>query len=239
MKLVGKLVPIAIVLLLLGIAVAPSISAQNPVKNGKDKVLTFIWITEDHEDEYSMQKEVTEEQSDDLNDVLDEFLAVVEAALADEKITLEEWETIATITSDFIQSIKDILKDDFPDIDTEALIQDMIDTLLGTRNIPNFRAPIFSIGRGFAWIPFYDYESFFGIMLRPMFITHMIGFTAVFHLNPIPLRFEYGDRLGVYRLTTLGFVGLFINLGDVGFDRVIGPMLLIGKSFNMLGEDLP
>ena len=98
---------------------------------------------------------------------------------------------------------------------------------------------IFSVGRGVTWIPFYDYEAFLGVMLRPIFITHTLGFTAALHFNMLPPRAEYGDRLGIYRLSTIAFVGLFINFGDIAFDRVMGPVLCIGKGFNHLGEDFP
>jgi hypothetical protein len=239
MKKISKLVPIAIVLLFIGIAAAPSIGAQTPVKNEKNDVLTLIWASEDHKNDCSMKREITEDQTNNLNIVMDEFLGTINIILTDMQITPEEWETIRTITNNFIQSIKDILKEEFPAIDTDAFVQGMIKTLLGSWNVPNFRAPIFSIGRGIAWIPFYDYEAFFGLMLRPIFITHVLGFTAAFHLNMLPFRFEYGDRLGVYRYTTLGFTGLFINVGNVGFDRIVGPVLMIGRSYNMLGEDFP
>ena len=76
-------------------------------------------------------------------------------------------------------------------------------------------------------------------MLRPIFITHTLGFTAALHFNMLPPRAEYGDRLGIYRLSTIAFVGLFINFGDIAFDRVMGPVLCIGKGFNHLGEDFP
>ena len=239
MKLKSKLVPIAIVLLFIGIAAAPSIGAQTPIKNEKNDVLTLIWATEDHKNDCSMKKAITEDQSNNINIVMDEFLGTVKIILEDLKISTEEWATIKGITNNFIQSIKDVLKEEFPAIDTDMFVQEMVKTLLGSWNVPNFRAPIFSIGRGIAWIPFYDYEAFFGLMLRPIFITHVLGFTAAFHLNMLPFRFEYGDRLGVQRFTTLGFTGLFINVGDVGLDRIIGPVLMIGRSYNMLGEDFP
>ena len=142
-------------------------------------------------------------------------------------------------TNELIQTIKEILKDELPELNTKELVQSVITGLSGGWNFPNWQAPIFSIGRGLAWIPLYDYETFFGIMLRPMFITHTIGFTACWHMNILPPRFEYLDRLGLYRYTTLAFAGLFVNIGDVGLDRIAGPVLLIGRSFNNFGEDFP
>jgi hypothetical protein len=238
MKKIVKIVPIVIALLFIGIAITPSISSQSPVNNENDQVLTFIW-NEDAEEEISLQKEITEEQTTNVNAVMNGFLDYAETVLEDKDISLDEWINLAANANELIQTVKEILKDDIPDINTQEFVQNILIGLSGGWNYPNFKAPIFSIGRGMAWIPLYDYESFFGFMFRPMFITHTIGFTAVYHMNLLPPRFEYLDRLGLYRYTTLSFRGLFLNIGDVGIDRISGPILLIGKSFNMFGEDFP
>jgi len=239
MKKVIKIIPIVVALLFIGVSITPSIGSQSSQNNENDQVLTFIWNDKDSKGDISLQKQISEEQSNNVNIVLNEFLDYAETVLEDKQITVEEWTTLAANTNELVQTVKEILKDDIPEIETEEFVQSIVGAISGGWNFPNFQAPIFSLGRGITWIPLYDYESFFGVMLRPMFITHTIGFTACFHLNLLPPRFEYLDRLGLYRYTTLAFTGLFLNIGDVGIDRIAGPVLLIGRSFNLFGEDFP
>ena len=238
MEIGKKLIPIGVVLLFIGIAFVPSASAANPGSKGDEKTLT-IWLPGITEDDFAIQITVTEEQFDELTVAMDSFLDYAEFAMDDNEINIGEWAELKTLTVGMITIIKDIVGEQFPDIDTDELVEGVIDTFLGPLGMWSFRAPIFSIGRGYTWIPFYNYESFMGVMIRPIFITHTLGFTAVVHANLFPPRLEYADRLGMYRLRTMGFVGLFINLGDVGIDRIKGPVLLIGKGFNGLGQDLP
>ena len=238
MKIAKKLIPIGVVLLFVGIAFVPSASAANPRSRDDERTLT-IWLPGITEDDFTMQITVTGEQLDELTAAMDNFLDYAELAMGNNKINIEEWAEFKTLTTGMITTIKEIIGEQFPDVDTDELVEEIVSTFIEPLGIWPLRASIFSIGRGYTWIPFYNYESFMGVMIRPMFITHTLGFTAVAHANLFPPRLEYADRLGMYRLRTMGFVGLFINLGDVGIDRVIGPVLLIGKGFNGLGQDLP
>jgi len=238
MKIAKKLIPIGVVILFVGIAFVPSASAANPRSRGDERTLT-IWLPGITEDDFTMQVTVTGEQLDELTVAMDNFLDYAELAMEDNKINIEEWAEFKTLTTGMITTIKEIIGEQFPDVDTDELVEEIVSTFIEPLGMWPLRAPIFSIGRGYTWIPFYNYESFMGVMIRPMFITHTLGFTAVAHANLFPPRLEYVDRLGMYRLRKMGFVGLFINLGDVGIDRVKGPVLLIGKGFNGLGQDLP
>lgn len=238
MKIAKKLIPIGVVLLFVAIAFVPSASAAGPRSSGDEKTLT-IWLPGITEDDFTMQVIVSGEQLDELTAAMQNFLDYAELAMEDEEINIGEWAEFKTLTNGMITIIKEIIGEEFPDVDTDELVDEIVSTFMGPAGMWALRAPIFSIGRGFTWIPFYNYESFMGVMIRPMFITHTLGFTAVFHANLFPPRLEYADRLGTYRFRTMGFIGLFINLGDVGFDRVKGPVLLIGKGFNRLGQDLP
>jgi hypothetical protein len=238
MKKIEKIIPIVVALFFIGVAITPSTGSQHNANNEDEQVLTFIWQGESEED-ISLQKDVTEEQAYAVNVALDEFLDYAELALEDQDITSDEWTVIAENSKEILTHIKTILNEDIPDIDTSQFVDTLLGAISGGWNFPNYKAPIFSIGRGICWIPFYDYESFFGMMLRPMFVTHTIGFTACFHMNWIPIRFEYLDRLGLYSYTTLAFNGLFINIGDIGIDKIVGPVLMMGRSYNFFGEDLP
>jgi len=238
MKIAKKLIPIGVVLLFVGIAFVPSASAANPGAKGDEKTLT-IWLPGITEDDFTMQVTISGEQLDELTATMDNFLDYAELAMEDNEINIGEWAEFKTLTNDMITIIKEIIGEEFPDVDTDELVEEIASAFIGPPQVWALRSPIFSIGRGFTWIPFYNYESFMGVMIRPMFITHTLGFTAVVHANLFPPRLEYADRLGMYRFRTMGFIGLFINLGDVGVDRIKGPVLLIGKGLNRLGQDLP
>jgi len=190
--------------------------------------LLTIWLPGITEDDFTMQITVSGEQLDELTAAMDNFLDYAESAMEDNEINIGEWVEFKTLTNDMITIIKEIVGEDFPiDVDTDELVEEIASAFIGPPQVWALRSPIFSIGRGFTWIPFYNYESFMGVMIRPMFITHTLGFTAVVHANLFPPRLEYADRLGMYRFRTMGFIGLFINL------------LLIGKGLNRLGQDLP
>jgi len=240
MKLAKQIIPIAIVLLFLGMTITPAL-ATAPIKEREpaldgSKVLT-IWMP--GPDGCKTQVQITEEQYNELNDGIDEFLVAAEVAIEDKTITPAEWNILKTEAIDAINMIKSIVGDTFPDIEVETFVGDIISAFINPFGIFGLRAPILSVGRGLCWIPFYDYEEFMGWMIRPMFIRYTIGFAGVFHVNPFPFRLEYMDRLGMFRLRTIGFGGLFINWGDLGVDTFKGTVLVIGKSWNKLGEDLP
>ncbi|MCK5613070.1 hypothetical protein KAR91_64955 [Candidatus Pacearchaeota archaeon] len=243
MKTFKTLIPIAVVLLFLGIAFAPTISAQAPTN--QTRTLT-VWMPE-ITDDYKTQIVVGEEELENIENAFNNFFDVVEVAMAegspgDEKITVEEWVGLKDSAVIAVETVKIVVTThggEFPDLDIETYIGETIASFFSPLSWYMGRAPIFSLGRGFVWIPFYEYESFLGWMLRPMFLTHLPGFTAVVHMNLVPFRLEYADRLGLYRLRTIGFGGIFINLGDIGLDNIMGPVLMIGKGWNRLGEDIP
>ncbi|MGF3584619.1 MAG: hypothetical protein ACQXXD_02755 [Thermoplasmatota archaeon] len=100
------------------------------------------------------------------------------------------------------------------------------------------RSTIVSIGRGMCFIPFYEYETFLGIMLRPMWFFYPplflggFGYTGNPNLNVLPPRIEYADRLGCHLVRTTVFTGLYINIGELGFNwwGPSGLMILLGRA---------
>jgi hypothetical protein len=102
-----------------------------------------------------------------------------------------------------------------------------------------FGDAIISVGFGSSCIPFYCYEAFLGIMLRPIIIKQCVGYTGFLNLQLLPPRIEYGDRLGIHKIRTFGFIGLYIYLGDLGVDMPFGPQLLIGTGLVCVGPDIP
>ena len=235
-----RLVPISIVFLFVAVAFAPGISAEEPADTSQ---LLTVWLPGVTEDNYAIQKDIDQDSINLIENEVDDFLTLIETARdpespGGEAITLDEWQILKVSINEVIYVVKDIVGIGFPEFDVEAFTEGIILSILNPFKW-FMRSGIISIGRGFAWIPFYDYEQFLGVMLRPIFVTHMLGFSSMFHLNLIPPRIEYADRLGLYRYWTLGFVGLFLNIGDIGRENFVGPVLLIGKGYNVLGMDWP
>ena len=85
--------------------------------------------------------------------------------------------------------------------------------------------PFFSAGIGFTWIPFYGYETILGLMLRPMLTRYRFRFSHVGVLT------QTDFTIGQHLMINICFCGLFINLGDIVSERVIGPTVYIGTVF--------
>ena len=238
---VKTIVPIAVILLFLVVALSPGITATS--HKSSTQLLT-VWMPGITEDDYSVQMEVEQETINEINNTVNDFIAVVETAMNPDSpgglnIVYLEWHYLKVSIKEIIDTIKVVVGDDFPEFDIDEFTGSIITSLLNPFKWFFQRAGIISVGRGFAWIPFYDYDTFFGAMIRPIFITHTLGFTGMYHFNPFPIRIEYADRIGLYRLTTLAFVGIFINFGDILHEKIIGPVVLIGRGYNILGTDFP
>ncbi|KAA0000923.1 MAG: hypothetical protein FE046_02945 [Thermoplasmata archaeon] len=82
-----------------------------------------------------------------------------------------------------------------------------------------FLLPILSFGHGISWIPMYPGEAFIGFMFRPIFMQYFgpFGYSGTLNVNLIPPRIEYWDMVGTHTLFVLGFVGVYIDLGQIGF----------------------
>lgn len=220
-----NIIPILVVILLFNLVFSPSIGAESP-KNPGDTLT--IWMPDITEDDYFVQIEVSSEEKQIFYDKLNAILETINSSISTEspegkEITKKEWEDISTSLDDFINSIK-VLDEYFPDVDTKQLVSDIIDSFFDPFAGFFPPEPVISIGSGFTWIPFYGYESFFGMMLRPMFTRHILGFTKIGGLLSTYTKF------GTYSMTMIGFAGLFISFGDIGFDRILGPTIYIGSA---------
>ena len=237
MKLTKKLIPVAIIFLFMGIAFAPSINASLPgasrVVNINDP-LNIRLNTGDTE--YFKQVSITAEQLNAINESFAALLYLINDTMdvntpGGKNITKDEWEDIKnTGLKDTIGLIKDIAGDDFPEEECLLFIGNIIEILY---TLFWLRHALFSVGVGFTWAPFYQYEGFIGMLLRPIFIWYPCGFTATLRTNPFPPPIPY-VRLGIHRLRTLFFTGLFIDFGDTGHDRIFGPVMVIGRGFNLM-----
>lgn len=227
-----KCLVFVIMLLFIVVATVPFSSAEK--LKGKEQILT-IWMPGITEDDYSTQMEISEGELQIFNDKLNAFLDVVGAAMSiispgGVAITEGEWNQIKDNVNDFINSIR-ALDVNFPDVDTEQLVANTIDDLLHPFGNTFRPTPMFSVGKGFTWIPFYNHEAFAGMMLRPMFTSYLIGFSGLFKFHLFLPSFEKYLVIGMHRVRSIGFTGLFISFGDVSIDRILGPVLYVGTAY--------
>lgn len=208
------------------ILLSPCISAKNPIN--QDQILT-IWMPGITKNDFFIQIEVSKEQLQIFNDKINDTLGIVNTTKSPVStgksiITYEEWQKIGENVSTLINSIKSIIGD-FPNVDTEILVSNIIKAFFSPLGGFFRPKPIFSAGIGFTWIPFYGYETFLGLMLRPMLTRYRFGFSQVGGLT----RTDF--TIGQHLMVNICFCGLFINLGDIGSERVIGPTIYIGTIF--------
>ena len=100
-----------------------------------------------------------------------------------------------------------------------------------------FIVPVFSVGSGFSFIPLYPGEAFIGFMLRPIFLQYFLfGYTASVNLHLLPPRLEYWDMVGTQTVMILGFVGIYIDFGKIGYG-IPNMQFLLGESLFVTGID--
>jgi len=253
MKAIKNMICILVVGLLLTMAMIPAtgvfslaterisgLSDAKTVSVGEtEKVLTVMTMSTDgietiegtiSEEDYQELEEIITELSDFLEENMEEYWQ-------DFKVDEDEQEEIAQELEVTITKIREVMPD-FPSIN----IRELLKKLFTISNFPYClldASAIISTGIGRSLIPNYYYEMFLGVMLRPIFIKYLLGFTAIMHFNIIPPRLEYCNRLGVHRLTTFGFTGFYMSIRDLSMDLPVGLQLLIGRSFIVMGPDLP
>jgi hypothetical protein len=234
-KFVNRLVPIVLVVLMLGTVLAPCVSSEP--EEAEKRTLT-IWMQGNDTDDYFNQLEVEKEQVDEIELSFNSLMVKVEEVVNNddkgpngEVITEIEWDEIKASTYQFITLIKETVGLGFPFWEAINLIGTVIGFLVGPFYF--LRQPIFSVGFGFSVIPFYFYETFLGRLFRPMWITYLPGFTSTYHINPMPPRIPY-VRVGLHRIRSMLYNGLYIDFSDLGRDRPLGITLLIGYGFTLM-----
>jgi len=221
-----KIVPFVITLLLTTIIPIQIINAEDTIN--QEKILT-IWMPGITEDNYFTQIEISDEQIQVLIEKIYATLNVINKTMIPDNtgistITYEEWQKISVNVCEFIDSIKPIIEN-FPDINTEKFIKNIIESFF--MPLPGFfrPKPFFSAGIGSTWIPFYDYETFLGLLFRPMLTRYQFGFSHIGGLRQCRITF------GKYYMLNTCFFGLFVNLGDIALEKIMGPTLYIGTVF--------
>ena len=221
-----KIICTIIILLFMTIILSPGISSNNYIN--QDQILT-IWMPGISNDDYFTQLEVSEEQLQIFNDKINITFNIINNTKSPDStgksiITYEDWQNISENVNTLISSIKSII-DDFPNIDTEVLVSNVIEAFFRPPGGYLRPKPFFSIGIGFTWIPFYGFETFLGLMLRPILTSYIFGFSHVGGLTRTDL------TIGQHLMVNICFCGLFINLGDIGSEKIIGPSLYVGTVF--------
>lgn len=230
-----------VVILMLILPTLTVLAEKPPVSDSKQKNLT-INIGGINGEDYSIQVEISNEQFENLSTMLNNTLIDLAKATAFEtspdgkNISDSEWDQVKNGVNCIIDLIQKIVGEDFPNESIKADIAEVIEKLKHPKSLggPIYnlfylcRQPLFSVGVGYTWIPHYDYETFFGKMLRPVFMRHLIGFSATFPIFKFGFVYWY---FGFQRVWTFLFVGLHINFGDLGINRLIGPQILIGYGF--------
>ena len=221
-----RFISITLIVLFLTILYLPIINAEEQIN--QDKILT-IWMPGITKDNYFTQIELSDEKKQEFIDKLYDTLNVINttispSSIGGSKITYEEWQKIKEIVCAFLDSIVFNI-DDIPKFDTNKLTTDIIQGFFNPF-LGIFRPkPVFSAGIGNTWIPHYEYETFLGLMFRPMIIKYQFGFTHVGGFTQCRL------TIGKFFMINTIFSGIFINLGDIGFEQIIGPTMFIGTIF--------
>ncbi len=220
-------ISIAVVILFFGIALIPAIGAEDPEAKTKKMNVLMKGVTNNN---YLVEIKVTEEDLIKFNSEIDNFLEVVNTTKSENSdeganISYSEWDLIKNAINKIIDLIAEFVGDDFPIQQVKNFILYLIKRLISPVYL--FKQPLISVGIGITFIPFYNYETFFGKMIRPVFIQHLFGFSATIRLTPFIIGFPT-VRLALHRIRTFLFDGLMINFADLGVNRIIGPQLLLG-----------
>jgi len=186
--------------------------------------------------DYRAEIEVTEEELVEINVSIHEVITELEQCTGyfspdGEEINSDEWEVIKQKAFSLIDLLHELFGDDFPYEAAKTTIVNVIARLLS----PFFwlRQPIFSAGIGFVIVPYYEYETFIGKMIRPVYIWYLFGCSLTLRVNPFPPFVPY-SKIGFHRARSMLFDGILVDFGKLGFERYIGPQLLIGYGFNRL-----
>lgn len=221
-----KIVLFAVVLFFLNMAFLPLVDAETPL--GQEEQLMTVWLPGVTQDDYMTQVTVSDEQYQTFKDKLANILVVINTTITEDgdegvTITETEWKQIFNSVDDFIDAVKSVVSD-FPDVDIDQIVLDTINAMIDPFAGFLHPAGIISAGIGFSIIPFYGYESFVGLVFRPIFSRYVFGFSRIGGL------LSYHRIIGRYNIFILRFSGLFINFGDIGFDKIIGPQIYIGRA---------
>ena len=227
------ILPILVVMSLLIVPAISGMRSEETTKSGDDEIVN-IMIGKDDDGLDITDITTTKTEAEELFNSIQNFRSWIETTrpFQDRELSPEEINAIKEQVNDLIGSLNTLLEANGGNpISPQWVCRELFETEIG-------RSTILSVGMGYAFIPFYDYETFIGIMIRPIWLFYppLIfgggGYSGNLNLNVFPPRIEYGDRVGCHLLRTSVFSGLYINIGDLGYDTKIlgGPMILLGQA---------
>lgn len=227
------ILPILVVMSLLIVPAISGMKSGETTKSGDDEIIK-IMIGKDNDGLDIDDITATRTEAEEFLNSITNFRSWIETTrpFQDRELSPEEIAEIKEQVNDLIGSLNTLLEEnDLNPISPQWVYNEMFETELG-------RSTIVSVGMGYAYIPFYDYETFLGIMIRPIWLFYppLIlgggGYSGNLNINVIPPRIEYGDRLGCHIIRTTVFSGLYINIGDLGYNNKLlgGPMILLGQA---------
>lgn len=252
MKSIKKIITIAIIALFLSLTIPQTV--------GADELDQELEIGFKDNNGYTFYKKiiVTQEQLSQFNNNFTIWENKIKEFDLDNRMDATEILTFVEITNSLINEIKELTYDselgiyNFPEplLLEGAILQFIMNHLLINNQSTTNPVPlpihlqlrkIFTIGRGRAWIPIKNFgEAFIGVRFLPMFLQYTIGYAKSRWISIFPPAICVEDRLGIFNLITVGFVGLYVNFGERYIDRPVGPVLLIGSQIWLrLGEDIP
>jgi hypothetical protein len=224
-------IPILVVMLFFGLAMTPGISAA--AEKVKEHQITIKMDDPYGSGGYEFRKLITHSQLEEVNDSVNEFIMLVKDSMDENSpggsdLSEEEWGDLEEKVYTVVDILGSIIGKEFPIKETKDYVTGVLNTLFKFKY--TLRQPLISIGIGITWVPFYDYETMFGRLIKPVFIHHLLGFSATFKLNPFKLGFP-SLSYGLHRIRTFFYNGLLIDFSNLGYDRIVGPQILIGYGF--------
>ena len=221
------ILPILVIAMLLIVPAIPGMKTE-PKQNDEKQVMNVIVGKDDEGFEHS---KITADTTgvELFVDNVNGFKSWLEEnkPFRDFELTLEEKEAIKSYVNSIVVSLNNVLESNgYDPISKDWLYNELFETEVD-------RSTIVSMGVGYTYIPFYDYETFLGIMIRPMWLFYPPvllgggGYTGNFNMNWLPWRVEFGDRLGFHIARTTVFSGLYVNVGELGYDRIFGGMIML------------
>lgn len=238
MNIIKKVLPIAVICILLSITFSPTTVADDPTE---EDLTLEIGYKDNSGNFFFKELVVSEEDYLEFETKFEDWNTFVDECDSDGVMDISELLEFEDRTVDLVEDIKEMTYDEdlgeylFPD---SIVISSFIHEYL---LLKGFSRKLFAFGRGRAWLPFNRHgESFIGMRFLPMKIDYALGYSKTRLINFFPPSVGTIDRLGTHNVWIIGFVGLYINFGDRYLDRPAGPVLLIGKGlWFKLGQDIP
>lgn len=220
MKIAKTILPIAVIGLFLGMALAPVVAEEAEPASEGPKV-RVMWIPAKGElvfDEVTVTEQDLKEAEKLGEGLVNWWLET--KPLSDLKFDDDEMARL----EEFREDIQTLFGCFFPPM------IDLLPLLIPTALRPN---GFFSLGWGKSIMPFYRWELIFrGIipLIHPIRVAQWRGYTGYYQFFP---GFSYGDKSKTHYICARIFQGLYIDGGSLITERATGgPVIILGRAVN-------